>query len=164
MTTKADFNAEEWSTITEGPLLAGMSVVAATRGGTLRETLAIGKTYAQARRQQAESPLVDEIVSAAPTPDAEQLRSGGDIATIASDRISQAAGILATKASPEEVDAYRRFVLNVAEAAANAHREGGLLGVGGKQVSEEEQVALDRIAAALEVPPTGGVGSGASLA
>jgi hypothetical protein len=164
MTTKADFNAEEWSTVTEGPLLAGMSVVAATRGGTLRETLAIGKTYAEARRRQAESPLLDEIVSAAPTPDTEQLRSGGDIGRLASERLRQAVGLLAAKATAEDVDAYRRFVLDVAEAAANAHREGGLLGVGGKQVSDDEQAALDRIAESLEVPPSGGTAPGGPAA
>ena len=36
MTKKADFNADEWSTIAEGPLLAGMRVVTASRGGTIR--------------------------------------------------------------------------------------------------------------------------------
>ncbi len=158
MTTKADFNAEEWSMITEAPLLAGMTVVAATRGGTLRETLAIGRTYADARRRQAENPLLDDIVAAAPAPDADQLRSAGDIATFATERLRQAVGLLAAKGTAEEVDAYRRFVLDVAEAAANAHREGGFLGVGGKLVSEDEQAALDRIAASLEIPPAGGTG------
>jgi hypothetical protein len=156
MTTKADFNAEEWSTVTEAPLLAGMTVIAATRGGTLRETLAIGKTYAEARRQQAENPLLDEIVSTAPAPDADQLRSSGDIDTFATERLRQAVGLLAAKGTAEEVDAYRRFVLDVAEAAANAHREGGFLGVGGKPVSADEQAALDRIAASLEIAPGGG--------
>jgi hypothetical protein len=32
---------------------------------------------------------------------------------------------------------------------AGAHREGGLLGVGGKEVSPEEQAALDEIEGAL---------------
>ena len=35
MATQADFNADEWSTILEGPLLAGMRVVAAERGGAM---------------------------------------------------------------------------------------------------------------------------------
>ena len=38
----------------------------------------------------------------------------------------------------------------VAQAAASAHREGGFLGVGGKDVSEEEQRALDELAATLK--------------
>ena len=66
MTTKADFNAEVWASVVEAPLLAGMKLVAAERGGTLRESLAVGKTYAEARRQQGESPLLDEVVATPP--------------------------------------------------------------------------------------------------
>ncbi len=53
--------------------------------------------------------------------------------------------ILEQKATPEEVEAYRRFVVAVAEAAAKAHKEGGFIGIGGKEVSESEQAALDEI-------------------
>ncbi|MBA3408403.1 MAG: hypothetical protein H0U06_10200 [Solirubrobacterales bacterium] len=63
MTTKADFNADAWASVVEAPLLAGMKLVAAERGGTLRESLAVGKTYSKARRQQGESPLLDEVVA-----------------------------------------------------------------------------------------------------
>ena len=55
MTAKADFNAEEWSTVVEAPVLAGMRVVSAGRGGTIRETLAMGKVYAAARQAQGQS-------------------------------------------------------------------------------------------------------------
>jgi len=67
------------------------------------------------------------------------------------ERLRTAVEILEQKASPEEVEDYKRFVLTVAEAAANAHREGGFLGVGGKQVSEAEQTALDDIATTLRL-------------
>ena len=60
MATKADFNAEEWSTVVEGPLLAGMRVVLAHGGGTIRETMAIGKVYAEARQAQGQSELLAE--------------------------------------------------------------------------------------------------------
>jgi hypothetical protein len=43
MTRKAEFNAEEWSTVVDGPLYAGMRVISAERGGTLRETVAMGR-------------------------------------------------------------------------------------------------------------------------
>ena len=61
----------------------------------------------------------------------------------------EALRILDEKASAEEAEAYGRFVTAVAQAAANAHREGGFLGVGGKDVSEEEQRALDDLATTL---------------
>ena len=152
MTTKADFNAEEWSTLVEGPLFAGMSVVAAERGGTIRESLAIGKAYAAARQQHGESALLDEIVSSPPALDPNRLReAGGDVQQIASSHLRDAVGIVRTKASDEDAQAYMRFVVTVAEAVANANREGGFAGIGGKPVSEKEQAALDAIRSTLGI-------------
>lgn len=150
MATKADFNAEEWSKVVEGPVLAGMRVVTAERGGTIRESLAIGKVYNEARQRQGESGLLDELVASAPSLDREGLGSREDIARAATERLREALGILAEKAESEDVEAYNRFVLDVARAAAEAHKEGGFIGIGGKPVSEAEQAALDEIAATLE--------------
>ena len=149
MTKKADFNAEEWSTVVEGPLLAGMRVIMAARGGTLRESVAMGQTYANARRQQGNSELLDELVAAPPAMDPSRLRSPTDIADVSTTRLRQALEILQQKSSAEDVDAYKRFVMALAQEAASAHREGGFLGVGGQQVSEAEQQALDDIGATL---------------
>ena len=152
MTKKADFNAEEWSTLVEAPLLAGMKVIKAGRGGTIRESLAMGQTYAKARQQHGESELLDDLVSSPPAMDPDRARAVGDIDSASGERLRAAVQVLEQKASPEEVDAYKRFVLTLAEAAANAHREGGFLGVGGQQVSEGEQAALDDITATLQLP------------
>lgn len=149
MTKKADFNAEEWSTVVEAPLLAGMRVIAAGRGGTLRESLAMGQTYAKARQEHGKSELLDELVSSPPAMDPERLRSAGDIGAASIERLGAAVALLEQKASPEELEAYKAFVLTLGETAAKAHREGGFMGVGGKEVSDEEQAALDEIAAAL---------------
>jgi len=149
MTTKADFNAEEWSTIVEAPLLAGLRVVAADRGGTIRESVAMGKVYQEARQGDGESELLDEIAASPQGLDQERLRASGDLAAAATERLREAVATLEQKASPEEVEAYRRFAFSVAEAAAKAHKEGGFIGIGGKQVSEREQAALDEIAATL---------------
>ena len=150
MTRKGDFNAEEWSTVVEGPLLAGARVIAAGRGGTIRESLALGKAYAHAREQQDHSELLDDLVSAPPVLDAKRLQGAGDISAAATQGLRDALAILDGKASPEEVDAYKRFVLSLAQTAAQAHKEGGFLGIGGKSVSAEEQAALDDIAGVLD--------------
>jgi hypothetical protein len=157
MTKKSDFNAEEWSTVVEGPLLAGLRVVTADRGGTLRESLAMGRVYTEARQRHGESELLDELVSSPPAMDPQRLRASGDVRAASAERLRDALGILGEKASPEDVEAYKRFVLSVAEAAARAHKEGGFVGIGGKDVSESEQAALDEIAATLG---TGAGGAG----
>jgi hypothetical protein len=41
-------------------------------------------------------------------------------------------------------------VLAVVQTAAEAHREGGFVGIGGEEVTEREQAALDEIATLLE--------------
>jgi hypothetical protein len=154
MTRKADFNAEEWATVAEGPLYAGMRVISADRGGTLRETLALGRAYQEARGGHGESDLLDELIKSPPSIDPATVReAGGNIATVASERLRDAMGILDAKATAEEVDAYKRFVMTVAQAVASAHKEGGFLGIGGKQVSDAENRALDEISTVLGSPP-----------
>jgi hypothetical protein len=150
MTKKADFNADEWSTLVEAPVLAGMRVVTAGRGGTIRESMAMGKIYAAARQQQGESELLDDLVSSPPAMSPQRVGSTGDIKGAADERLREAVGILEAKATAEEREAYKGFVLTLAEAVANAHKEGGFMGVGGTQVSEDEQQALDEIAATLD--------------
>lgn len=149
MTKKADFNADEWSKVVEGPMLAGMRVVTADRGGTIRESLAMGKVYAEARQSQDNSELLDELVSSPPALDPQRMQGVGDIAAASTDRLREALGVLNDKGSAEEVAAYKQFVVAVARAVAEAHKEGSFVGIGGKQVSEKEQAALDEIEAAL---------------
>jgi hypothetical protein len=150
MTTKADFNAEEWTTIVEAPLLAGMTVVTAERGGTVRESLALGKVYAEARQQHGESPLLDEIVASPPAVDPARLREGGgDVQQLADTRLRDAVALVDAKTSADEATAYKQFVVTAAEAVAGAHREGGFAGIGSKPVSDNEQAAIDRIRSTL---------------
>jgi hypothetical protein len=154
MTRKADFNAEEWSVVVEGPLYAGMRVISAERGGTLRESLALGRVYKAAREEQGKSELLDELVKSPPSVDPSRVREeGADVATVATERLRAAMAILEAKTTPEELDAYKRFVMTVAQAAASAHKEGGFLGIGGKEVSDAENRALDEVSAALGSPP-----------
>jgi hypothetical protein len=154
MTRKADFNAEEWSTIVDGPLYAGMRVISADRGGTLRESLAMGRVYQQAREHHGESELLDELVKSPPSIDVDRIReAGGNIAALTSQQLRDAIGILEAKATPAEIDAYKSFVMTVAQAVASAHKEGGVLGIGGRQISDAENQALDEISTALGAPP-----------
>jgi hypothetical protein len=149
MTKKADFNAEEWSVVLQGPPIAGMMVIAADRGGTLRESVSMGRGYAEAREQHGTSELLDEIVSASPEFDRERFRSPEELRDRGPERIGEAIQLLEQKATPEEVSAYRGFVLGLADKVAHAHKEGGILGIGGKEVSEKEQAVLDELAATV---------------
>jgi hypothetical protein len=143
MTTKSDFSAEEWQLILEAPPSAGMIVVTAQRGGMFRETIAMAKAYAEARRQHGESELLDEVVSAKPERDHTHYHSPEELKQHALEHVRDAIVVLERKATPVEVDEYRRFIITLTHRVAAAHREHG------QDVSESEQAAIDDIAAAM---------------
>jgi len=143
MTAKADFTPEEWQVLLEGPPSAGMIVVTAQRGGTFRETIAMAKAYGEARREHGESELLDEIVSAKPEIDHTRYHSADELKENGLRHLRDAIGMLERKATPVELEDYRRFVLNLADKVAAAHREGG------QSISPAEGAAIEEIAAAL---------------
>jgi hypothetical protein len=143
VTGKADFTPEEWERVLEAPPTAGLIVVAAERGGTFRETFSMAKAYTEARQQHGESELLDEVVSSKPKVDRTRYRSPEELKEHGLQQLREAVDLLERKATPQEVDDYRRFVLSLAERVASAHREGG------QEVSDAERAAIDEIAAAL---------------
>jgi hypothetical protein len=143
MTGKAAFSEQEWKTILEGPPSAGMILVTAGRGGTIRETLAIGKAYAEARKQHGSSELLDEIIAAKPEIDHTRYHSFEELKEHGLQHLRDAVAVLGSKATPDEVDDYRSFVVALAERVAHAHREDGV------EVSPPEQAAIDEISASL---------------
>lgn len=150
MTTKADFNAEDWSVVANAPYLTGLLVVAADRGGTVRETVAISRAYAAAREQYKDE-LIQAILTTPPAFDPSTApRTPDDLRREAPDTLRKAIAILERVATADEVNDYKRFVFGVADTVARAHREGGFLGIGGSEVSEHEQAALDEIAAIFD--------------
>jgi hypothetical protein len=151
MTTKADFNAEEWSLVLQGPPTAGMMVITAHKGGTLRESISLGRVYAEARRTEGEDELLDEIVRDQPELDQERFHSVEELRSRGLERLREAVSLLEQKATPEEVEDYKRFALSLAETAARSHKEGGFLGIGGTEISENENAVLDEIAQTLAI-------------
>jgi hypothetical protein len=151
MTGKADFTSEEWNLVLEGPPTAAIIVVMAQRGGTFRESISMAKAYADVRRREGDSQLVDEVASAKPEIDHTRYRSFEEMKEAGLGRLRDAVALLERKSTPEEVDDYKRFVLDLADGVANAHRE-GFLGLSGERVSEAEREAVDAIGAALGTP------------
>jgi len=146
MTTKAAFSPEEWKAVLEGPPSAGMIVVTAGRGGMFRETIAMSKAYAEARTQHGSSELLDEIVAAKPQIDHTRYHSFEELRDNGLENIRSAVTVLEGRATPEELDEYRRFVVALANKVAAAHREGG------QDVSPAEAEAVQQITTALGAP------------
>ena len=143
MTSSAAFSPEEWTAVLEGPTSAGMIVVTAARGGTIRESIAMSKAYVEARAQHGESELLDDIVAAKPKTDHTRYHSAEEVREHGLQHLRDAVALLESKATAEEVDEYRRFVLALADKVAAAHKEHGA------SVSPAEAEAIQEITAAL---------------
>jgi hypothetical protein len=143
MTSKSDFTTDEWRRILIAPPSAGMIVVTAQRGGSFRETIAIAKAYVEARKEHGESELLDEIVSAKPERDHSHFHSAEELKEHGLQALRDTIALLQTKATPVEIDEYRRFIITLSHKVAAAHREHG------QEVSESEQAAINDITEAL---------------
>ena len=148
MTGKADFTEEEWKTILEAPPSAGLVVILSDRGGSIRETFSMAKAYTEARQQHGDSELLDEIAATKPEMDRARAGSPDELKQHNLDNVRQAISVLKTKASDEEVEEYRKFILGLAERVAEARKE-GFLGLSGERVSDAERAAIGEVEAAL---------------
>ena len=143
MTNKDSFSPEEWNVVLEGPPAAGLIVITAAHGGTFRETFAMSKAYAEARGEHGESELLDEIVSAKPKVDHTRYHSPEELRDHGLGQLRAAMALLESKATAEERDDYRRFVIALANKVAAAHQEHG------QSVSPAEATAIEQITEAL---------------
>jgi hypothetical protein len=143
MTTKAAFSPEEWKVVLEGPPAAGLIVITAAHGGTFRETIAMSKAYGETRAEHGDSELLDEIVSAKPKVDHTRYHSPEELRDSGLAHLRDAMALLESKATAEERDDYRRFVISLASKVAAAHREHG------ESVSPAEAAAIQQITEAL---------------
>ena len=143
MTGKSAFTEEEWQAVLEAPSIAGMLVLTAESGGSFRESFALAKAYAEARQQHGEGELLDEIVSAKPQFDRHRYGTTEALESQGPQRLQEAVAALESKATPEEVEAYRGFVVSTARRVAEAHKEHD------ERIGPGEQAALDRISESL---------------
>ena len=99
MTTKAEFDAQEWETVIEGPALAGAIVATAQKGGTIRESVAMAKVYAEAGKAHEGNELLGEVAAKPPQIGAREFSSAEDLRAKGLERIANAVAILEPKAT-----------------------------------------------------------------
>jgi hypothetical protein len=167
MSSKTNYTAEEWKLVLKAPLMAGLAVVAASPSGplgALREMFAVGKLVAETKTQadaRSGSPneLLGSLVADLGSPegraqmDASELRglAPAQLRTHALEACRAVAALVDRKASREEAEGIKRWLVGVAQRTAEAAKEGGFLGFGGTQVSETETATIREVAQALGV-------------
>lgn len=80
-----------------------------------------------------------------------ELNSKADMKAYAMSQVAYVNDVLTAKAEEQESAEYRAWVMAAAQATAEAAKEGGFLGIGGTEVSDDERAALVEIATALGV-------------
>jgi hypothetical protein len=176
MAGKVNFTSDEWIRVVASPLVAGTAITAADPSGLwglLKEGMAGGWAMLQAKQDTNAIPLIKAVAQDFTEGDA-RTRATDHIKAIfkgaqASDLKSRAvqelravATLLDAKA-PQEAAAFKSWLRDIAQKAAEAANEGGFLGFGGVAVSDAEKATLAEISTALNtVPATAMTGSATS--
>jgi len=162
MTDKAAFTEEEWATLRRSPLVAGMAISIADPGGpieVIKETSAVMRVVTEAAAQG------DDLVGAVAKDVREQARQrhnpvgefkprGATAGKEMLDEIGRAAQIADAKADSAEAQAFREWLLECAQRAAEAAKEGGFLGFRAVQISEGEEKMLAEVRQTLGLSAT----------
>jgi hypothetical protein len=162
MASKAAFTPEEWSRVLAAPMVAGMAITAADPSGLwgiMKEGMAGGWALLHAKQDPNANALVkavaDDFASGdARSPARERVQATfkgaqpGDLKRRAVEELRAVGAIVQAKA-PEDAPAFKAWLRDVAQKAAEAGNEGGFLGFGGVAVSEAEKATLAEISTAL---------------
>ena len=149
--TVASYGAD-WAQVTSAPVAAMFAVATSDLSGPLgsiKEAQAAGKALIEAAGRAEPSSMLAAAFGGGLNADMmKQLKTLAPTKGKLIDLVKSGAAAVAAK-SPAELPAYKATILSVAQATAEAAKEGGFLGIGGTLVSADEQVAIDSIKAAL---------------
>ena len=162
MATKANFTAEEWGKLLSSPMIAGMAITAADPSGVwglLKEGMASGWALVEARQNAQTNPLVRAVAEDFATAEGRDAARSAlqarftnanlkGLKDAALTELKTISGIVDAKA-PEDASAFKVWLQEVAQKAAEAGTEGGFLGFGGVAVSDSEKATLVEISTAL---------------
>ena len=141
MATKSDFSEEQWTTLVYS-VQGAMAFVAFSNGAhfweSMKEASATGKFITQQAKSSASTLVRDLAMGGGFKRDKKLTAEPAAMETEVTSLLADASKIVADTA-PDELDAYKAFILGVADAAAEASGA----------VDDSEQAAIDKIKAAL---------------
>jgi hypothetical protein len=166
MTNKQDFTPEEWTTLLQSTMVAGVAVSASDPSGllgTLLEFVANSAALDASKLDPNANALVKAVVADFQSPMAKSdigkaLHKRFADATDSADCVGRSLGclrevsaILDNKA-PDDATGFKAWLCDISRNVAEAAVEGGFLGLGGVRVSKAEAATLGDIANALDLP------------
>jgi hypothetical protein len=163
MANKQTFTPEEWTTLLESTMAAGVAVSAADPSGlwgTLQEFVANSAALDPSKLDPNASELVKAVVA-----DFQTAKAGSDIQNALHKRFADAAdhadcvqrslvclrevSVILDAKAPGDAPAFKAWLCGISQKVAEAAVEGGFLGFAGVRVSDAEAAILDDIATAL---------------
>lgn len=162
MAGKTDFTPDEWKTLVESAMMAGLAVTAADPSGlwgTLKESMASARTVIGAKHDANATELIKAIAGEFETSEGRATARDGlrtqlsgkmpaEIVAKSLEILKQAAAIVGAKA-PGDAVTFKGWLQHISKSVAEASTEGGFLGFGGVTISEAEKATLAQISASL---------------
>ncbi|HUB62977.1 MAG TPA: hypothetical protein VL996_00740 [Methylocella sp.] len=162
MAGRTDFTPDEWKTLLESVMMAGLAVTAADPSGlwgTLKESMATARAVIGAKHDANATELIKAIAGEFETGDGRAAARDGlrmqlagkmpaEIVAKSLEILRQASAIVGAK-SPADSTAFKGWLQHISQSVAEASAEGGFLGFGGVTISEAEKATLAQISASL---------------
>jgi hypothetical protein len=161
MTTRSDYTDEEWTYLTEAPIMAGMYISAIAGSGpidSMKKEVALARAVGELMHRGSANELIGALIDELSRREAEAFEARTALAGGAKrldtlqartlDMLQQAAAVL-SKAKREEVAEYKALVMSLSQRVAQAGKDGGFPGAGGTPVSEGDIRAIQLIGTAL---------------
>jgi hypothetical protein len=153
MTSRKDFTDEEWTRIRRAPIVAGVAISLADPGGPIEVAKETAATLRSATLPPSQEELLASVALDVQAMAQHRQNPLGDFKPRGGEQVlEELKGVnqlVTAKATPEEAEAFRRWLLAAAQAAADAGKEGGFLGFGAERVSAGERRMLDQVHAVL---------------
>lgn len=161
MNPKEGYTREEWLAVLAAPYSVTMLVIIADMNfGFVKEMNAMGQAVlesAAATKNDFLKAVTAEFTSKETQKELEseldKLKTEKDPELMKHqmlESVVSAADMVSTK-SAEDGEAYRQWLMYLAEATAEGSKEGGFLGIGAVRVSDKEKAAMEELAQALGV-------------
>lgn len=173
MSFETRFTTDEQAVLTSLPNLIGsaMTFAAGSGLGTVKEMIATSRSFLGGKEFTGNEIIAGILPNVQSM--SEAMDDSREMRTVVTDRLKShevkskeqlrdlalqdaatAAGILNSKAQPQEAEQYKNWVLDIAEEVSKSAKEGGFLGFGGTQISESESDLFKDLAAALGLTRT----------
>ncbi len=158
MTTKSDYTEQEWEGLLQAPVMAGMYVMVADVSVTAmgKEMAGMLKAIQAQEAPDAAKELVTSVVAdiVAKSSNKEKLAQPEldkhqDPKMQVMKILKETLAVLDEKSTPDEKSGFGSWLMTVAQATAEAGREGGFLSIGAVRVSDKEKEALAELKAEL---------------